>query len=276
LFALASRYIYDANTHIAAMVAPHGDELDKLTMLRPSSPFTTGFRHAFRPAAVMIALTACAPRERINSSCEWRDSVRTSLPASSDIRRKHIEEDVRVAQDLGIRYGDSVTGRIYNDAHRAARAYCTDASFLSITRQHGATRAEIDAAVGARIAWPDVPLVFAPTLLLFIAASRIVVRNIAGAYEPEDRLIPIIILCILTPVAALVAVGFTQILAGGVEEIRMRSDHLSFRGAYLSIHVYKYAAAAVAAGVFALIASGYRRHLGTGGSADRRPSGLRR
>lgn len=231
----------------------------------PGTPSTmsTGVRRAFNTAVVVAGLAACAPRERINASCEWTDTVRASMPAPSDARRKHIEEDVRVAQDLGIRYGDSVTGRIYDDAHRQARARCTDSSFQSIMRQHDAPRAELDAATGARIAWPDVPLVFVPTLLLFIVASRVVVRNIAGAYDPGDRLIPLVILCILTPLAALAAVGFAQILAGVVEETRMRSDHLSFRGAYMPIHVYKYVAFAVAAAVFAVIAAGYRRHLGS-------------
>ena len=210
---------------------------------------------------MLVLIAACMPPERINASCEWVDSVRTA-DQSPSARRRHIEEDVRVAQDLGIRYGDSVAGRVWDDANRTARQACTNALIDSAMRRHSASRTEIEAAIGARIAWPDVLVVFLPVLLIFGAASRVTVRAVARGYESADRLMPVVILVILTPIAALVGVAFGQIWAAGVEEIRMRSDHLSFRAAYLPLHTYKVAAFLVAGTVFALVAAGYRRHLG--------------
>jgi hypothetical protein len=213
--------------------------------------------------SIAIAATACAPRERINASCEWKDTVEV-LDGASLARRKHIEEDVRVAQDLGIRYGDSLAGRVWDDANRTARETCTNASFDSIIRQHGASPSEVDAAIGARIVWPDLFLVFIPWVLLLAAGSHAAVRTIASMFDTDDRLVPIIIFVVLTPVAAFIGVALGQIWSGFVEEIRMRSDHLSFRGAYLSIYVHRPLAVVVAVAIFGLIAARYRHHLGTG------------
>lgn len=226
------------------------------------SDISLWFRCAVCAAAVVTGLTSCMPSERINASCEWKDSVRISNRASS-ARRKHIEEDVRVAQDLGIRYGDSIAGRLWYGANREARESCTNASVQSIVRQHSATSAELDSARGTRVTWPDVLFVFAPMLLLFGVASRVTVRKVAGAFDADDRIIPIIILIVLTPIAALLAVGLGQVWAGVVEEARLRTNHLSYRFAYLPFYVYKSVALLVAATVFALIAAGYRRHLGS-------------
>ena len=223
----------------------------------------TRFRSAVRAAAVVAGLTSCMPRERINASCEWKDSV--SIPSRvSSARRKHIEEDVRVAQDLGIRYGDSLAGRLWYGANRDARESCTNASLQSIMRQHAASRAELDSARGARVTWPDLLLVFAPMLLLFALASYFIVRSIASGFDADDRLIPIIILIVLTPIAALLAVGIGQVWSGMVEEARLRTNHLSYRFVYLPFHVYKPVALVVAAAVFAVIAARYRRYLGSG------------
>ena len=78
-------------------------------------------------AGCIGVLFGCLPAERINRSCEWREP-----PGATHGGRTHLVEDVRVAQDLGIRFGDSVGGRIWNEANRRAREECTEASFASI------------------------------------------------------------------------------------------------------------------------------------------------
>ncbi|MGQ0816342.1 MAG: hypothetical protein ACT4O1_18085 [Gemmatimonadota bacterium] len=101
-------------------------------------------------------------------------------------------------------------------------------------------------------------------LLVFIAASRVVVRHVASEYGSEDRLIVVIVLSVLAPIAALVGVGVAQIWAVVIEELRLRSDHISYRAAYLPLYVYKEVAWAVAAALFLAVAAGVMRRWPSG------------
>jgi hypothetical protein len=227
---------------------------------------------AFLTAVVVLIPTACMPQDRINRSCQWNDPVVIGPPGSRE-RRAHLEEDVRVAHDLGIRYGDSVAGRIWNDANRHARESCTNASLQQIMRQHDVSRREIVAVTGARDVWLDLLLVFAPMLLVFIAGSRIFVRHIAGDYERADWLMVVVIVGLLTPIVAFMGVGVAQIWSVVVEEYRLRSDHISYRAAYLPLYVHKEAAWAIAAALFVAVAARVRRHALSGRDARVIPPG---
>lgn len=209
-------------------------------------------------SVVIVGPAGCMPQERINRSCEWRNDTVLTAPPRSAGRWDHLKEDARVAQDLGIRYGDSVGGRIWNDANRRARESCTNASLQQIMRQHGVSRAEIVAVTGARELWLDLLLVIAPMLVLFVAASRVVVRQVTADYDPEDRWVVVIILVFLTPIVAFIGVGLAQIWAVVIEEYRLRSDHISYRAAYLPLYVYKEVAWAIAGALFFGVAAHVR------------------
>lgn len=210
---------------------------------------------ALRVAAPLVACLACMPQERVNRSCEWRNDSVVLTPPGTRERHLHLSEDVRVAQDLGIRHGDSVGGRHFYAANVDARTACTEASFEQIMRQHQVSRAELVAVTGAREYWADALLVIIPMLLLFLAVSRYVVRRIAVGYDTDDRWILVLILAVLTPIAAGVGVGFAQIWAVLVEEARLRSDHISYRAAYLPLYVYKELAWLTAGALFVAIAA---------------------
>lgn len=168
---------------------------------------------------------------------------------------------MRVAQDLGIRFGDSVGGRIWSDRNFRARESCTNASLQEIVRLHGVSNAEIVAVTGARELWLDFVLVFAPMLALFVAASRIFVGHVTAEYGPEDRLIVVILLTLLTPIIAFAGVGVAQVWAVVIEELRLRSDHISYRAAYLPLYVYRNAAWAIAGTLFLAVTVRVRREV---------------
>ena len=107
-------------------------------------------RRAILGVVVCLSIVACLPRERLNYSCRWSADSGV-LPA----RRTHLIEDVRVAEELGIRHADSVIGPIFNDAYRRARDTCTAASIEEIQRRHGVSHGEIAAVTGVRELWVD-------------------------------------------------------------------------------------------------------------------------
>ena len=202
------------------------------------------------PAILMIASVGCMPQNRVNSSCEWRnDPVRLAAPGTRE-RRQHLAEDVRVAQDLGIRHGDSVGGRLWHAPSLQARAACTEASFQQIMRQHHVSREELIAVTGARDPLIDLLLVILPTALLFAIASHATVRRVVAGLDANRKIVLIVLACI-TPLAAFLGVGFAQIWGVVVEEARLRSNHISYRAAYIPLYVYKEAAWLIAGALFA-------------------------
>lgn len=68
---------------------------------------------------VVLAMTGCLPRERINGDCRWTDVA--PMPSADPARRAHLTADVRVAKDLGIRYADASGGRMNTHAWQRAR-----------------------------------------------------------------------------------------------------------------------------------------------------------
>jgi hypothetical protein len=93
---------------------------------------------------------------------------------------------VRVAEELGIRYADSVAGGMFTDFYVRLRERCTAASLDEIMRRHNVSRAEIAAVTGARELWIDLLVVFLPMTAVFLVMSRRVVRRIVAGYDPED------------------------------------------------------------------------------------------
>ena len=160
--------------------------------------------------------------------------------------RTHLIEDVRIAQDLGIRLGDSIAGRIWNEANRSARQSCTDSSFAAIARMHGVSRQEITSLIGTRDHWLDILLVFMPMIVLLAAGNRMVARRLIASYDVEDRRVAGIILLVLAPVLAGIGLVLAQIWAVVVESLRLGSEHISYRAAEIPLYRHRWIAYGVA------------------------------
>jgi hypothetical protein len=229
-----------------------------------SVPFTSGhtglpsaaIKRSIRVSVLLCLLTiGCMPEERLNNSCRWTDVVMV-LPSSGDpARRTHLVEDVRVAQWLGIRHGDVVVGRIYNDEHRRARAQCTEAMLSEIQRRHGVSSAELVAVTGAREWWIDLVAVFLPMAALFLVLSRATVRHVLAGYDATDRAFAIGVLAVIWPLAAGFGVGFTHMWAWLVETMRLRDNHISYRVGYLPVGRHAWLIWGIAMGLFAVVAA---------------------
>ena len=183
-----------------------------------------------RAFALVLTLAAagCLPRARINAECRWaRDAA---LPPSGDpARRTHLVQDVRVAEDLGIRYADASAGRMNTPAWHRAQTWCTARSLAAIEQLHHVSDIELAALRGARDVWFDLLVVGLPVAVMFAAASRAIAARVVDGYEREDRVAAAGVLVVVAPVAAGLGVGLAQIWGGIVEQWRLRSDHISYR-----------------------------------------------
>ncbi len=207
--------------------------------------------------AAGLASAACLPRERLNASCKWTGDSAVLRPPGDATRRKHLTEDVRVAEELGIRYADSVAGGMVTDRYVRLRDWCTEVSIREVVRRHGASRAEITAATGARELWIDLLAVFLPMTALFLVASRRVARHVVAEYDPEDRWVAVAVLVVLAPLAAGIGMMLTQLWAWLVEMLRFRNLHISYRAARLPVSAARYGWPlwGVAMGLFASVAA---------------------
>lgn len=111
------------------------------------------------PAALS---SGCLSRSRLNGRCEWvgDDSSKLDLQRAAD--RRHLVGDVELAEELGIRYGDTFRkdhGRLEEHAKASA---CQARLFRVIADTHGLTAAIVQAARASRPALAD-----SVTLVLF-------------------------------------------------------------------------------------------------------------
>jgi hypothetical protein len=227
-------------------------------------------RRAILGGMVCLLTVGCLPRERLNAACEWTADTTVLPPPGDPARRAHLIEDVRVAEDLGIRYGDARGGRVWSDTNRRERAWCTTASLEEIMRLHHVSQAEITAVTGARELWIDLLAVFLPMAALFLVASRQVAKRIIAGYDPEDRVIALAVLGILTPVIAGLALGMADMWGWIVEMLRTRNDHISYRAFQLPTSRHGWLVWGIAMGLFAAIAARELLRKGEGTRGERR------
>ena len=181
----------------------------------------------------MLLLAACIPGDRINARCEWYGEAPRPLDLTRSEDQRHLTDDAKLAEALGIRHGDATRGIEAIEERRLRREGCTAALNDQIVRLHGVTLDQIAAAVLRRDLWLDVVLVFMPVTLLYLLVGRVLAERVVRRFLPEDPLVAVLVIVLAAPFVA--GLGF---LLGGmwswlVEMIRLHESHLSYRAGRL-------------------------------------------
>jgi hypothetical protein len=82
--------------------------------------------------AAVICASACLPRHRLNSDCTWTGDPSLPLDLRRASARRHLIDDVEVAERLGVRYGDAFKKRDGAIEERRRRTDCTTALLADI------------------------------------------------------------------------------------------------------------------------------------------------
>ena len=209
-----------------------------------------------RVGPLLLLVAGCLPRERLNSTCEFREPPR-ALDLSVAADRRHLREDAQVAEELGVRQGDATRGR-ESIPERTTRAEgCTAAVFDQIARIHGVSRTSVEAAALHRSLWLDIVLVFLPAGLVALFICMAIADRVNGRFAAEEPAIWLVMAVLSGLVVSFVIMFVGEMWSWLVEMLRIDDLHISYRAFQLPWSRHRWLLYAVSVGLFLFVT--YRR-----------------
>ncbi|OFW37963.1 MAG: hypothetical protein A3J29_04530 [Acidobacteria bacterium RIFCSPLOWO2_12_FULL_67_14b] len=151
------------------------------------------------------------------AACDW--------PAAHPGSVTTLLDDVRMAEDLAIRFADAEG---YKPGWRGTREACEASLFAGLATARGLAIADVVTARSQLDQRGFDWLVNIPMATLCLLAGFMLTRRIANRFGGET--VPTVVAAVLASIAlavAVVAVG--QVWAGLIETIRLGNGHLSYR-----------------------------------------------
>lgn len=203
---------------------------------------STGKRTALVLATLWLA--ACSRRDGLNFDCAWVPDPPSRIDVRADADLQHLLDDIRVAEELGMRYGDRMAGTrlveilgivsrhggtTNRDLGRQSRQQCVATLFGTIATTHGITVADIE-RVRPRLAdrGLDLPITIPVALILLVAVRRFM-RWIGSRFAPDEWAG----WGVATLFASIVIPAIVITIGGGwamvVEIIRLGNEHVGNR-----------------------------------------------
>jgi hypothetical protein len=178
---------------------------------------------------------SCLPRDRLASTCSWRGDSAFTVDTRDRTQHEHLALDVRIAEEVGMRTGDSFRPRLPMPETRRIGDACTDSLFGVVERQHGVTPAQIDALRGKREGWVDLFVLYLPIAVLFALVAERIVRRVGWSFEPDEKAPRAVAMLALAPLVAAAGAFALHLWSWFVESLRLRDTHLSYRASRLPL-----------------------------------------
>jgi len=173
-------------------------------------------------AFIAITLTTgCALPPGMNAECVWpAEQNQTSAP-------EHIIADVRVAEELAIRYADAA-GKL-SAVWRTRLTTCTDDLLKTIANTHGVPYENVLAA-RARLSEPRFDAAaIAPMLLIFVAIAWAMVGWLTNRFDNDEPWISFTARSVVAIATGGVVVVLGWLSSAVVGMIQMGTTHASYR-----------------------------------------------
>jgi hypothetical protein len=138
---------------------------------------------------------------------------------------RHLRGDIEFAEELAVEY---------MDAHRGPRSSedlntCLATLLRQIAKTHGVSRTEMIQNFGRRSVLIAIGELL-PFVLLYLFLSVLLVDKVRRRYPPEDGLAVLLVMILLSSLAAGIGGGlFGKQLADLLEMIRVGNGHMSYR-----------------------------------------------
>jgi hypothetical protein len=191
-----------------------------------------------------LCLSACSRRAGLNFDCIWVPDPALRVDLRNESHVQHLLDDIRVAEELGIRYGDRMAGwRLIETFGIVSRhgglknrelglqsqQQCVATLFRAIASTHGVAVSDIE-GVRPRLANRgfDLPVTM-PVALLLVLALRRFTRWIRNRFETDEWVAWVVATLFgsfIIP-AAVVAIGTAWAVA--VEIVRLGNEHVGHR-----------------------------------------------
>jgi hypothetical protein len=193
---------------------------------------------------VVVAMAGCARREGMNFECAWPPDAAAALDIADPVAVRHLLDDIQLAEELGIRYGDRKSGwrvaMVFGVAFRHGgqrnatlgrrlRESCTASLLKTVAETHSMSIEAID-KTRTRLAERGANLrVAIPMTFLYLWLSLYTIRRIRDRFEADETL-PIAVAAVIMSVAVTATVMMAALVWGGaVEIVRVGNEHLSYR-----------------------------------------------
>jgi len=193
-------------------------------------------------AALLIVLLlelGCNMPEGMNEDCQWPAESRVVLDLKRLADRRHLLNDVRVAEELGMRYSDSRLRRnLPIPGGPQTRDECDAKMFDAIVAHHRVTREDIQSARHqlANVRWDSA--VHLPLVVLYVAAAFLLARRIRDRFAQDER----IAAAIASVFVSFAVAGFMLVAAwlwgAAIEMLRVGNQHMSYRGLRFGLREY--------------------------------------
>jgi hypothetical protein len=187
---------------------------------------------------LLVCVPGCIGRDRLNADCGWTHDAARPLNLRSHTDRQHLVDDTEVAEEIGIRYGDSFRKREGLEAEHRRTDQCTMALFAEIASIHGITVNDVREARGGRHPSFDVAVIVSFAALYGLVSSR-VARWMMHRPSVDARW-PILVATLATS-AALSTGGLLvgEVWSGIAESIRVGNAHMSYRVPRIPWHQHR-------------------------------------
>jgi hypothetical protein len=162
-------------------------------------------------------------------NCQWPHESHHDLDRRNTVDLRHLRDDAQFAEELAIRYGDSLRQKEGLTEAREKRMQCMETLFATIATSHGVTKDEVRDAASERDWRMDFTLVNLPIALAFALFAYHLCGRVFNAIDARST--ATIAVLILSVLVSLCGVMVGEMWAGAVEIIRIGNGHLSFRTA---------------------------------------------
>jgi hypothetical protein len=178
--------------------------------------------------AGVVCFSACLPRHRLNSACSWTGDPSLALDLRRAADRNHLIEDVEVAEELGVRYGDAFKKRDGTVEEGRRRTDCTAALLANVAAIHGLPQKDVIETRGRRPARVDAAGLAVFALLYGVASVRLV-RALFGRIRVADAVAAFAAIALASVMTGAAGVLSLNMFGVAVDVIRWGDLHGSYR-----------------------------------------------
>jgi hypothetical protein len=183
-------------------------------------------RNLVLSCVMLLCCIGCEPRAGMNSSCIWPFEPVSLIDSSRDSDRRHLVDDVRIAEELGIRYADG-KGKLRPDSLQI-RSGCEDRLFAAIAHAHGLSLTQV---LQARQRLGDATFDWVATLpmvLIYVIGSWAMAGWFARRFS-RDGWVALVGAGLVSVMITITVMMVGTSLEGVVWMLRMASTHASYR-----------------------------------------------